>query len=102
MATSPNGTPINVLVFSSYTMPAKPTWDQHVEPILGNYARMYPYMKGIIDLGDYETVVANITAIQYVLNLPVTHPHHMPIVRDLSRDKLAMFNQWVQNGTPKS
>lgn len=59
-------------------------------------------MKGIIDIGDYDTVVANADAIETALNLPRTHPHHMPITRDLSRDKLAMINQWFRNGMPKS
>jgi hypothetical protein len=96
------GAPINVLIFSSYLMPLQPNWDDHVGPILSTYARLYPYMKGIIDLSDYPTVVENAGAIQHVLNLPVDDPHHMPIVRDLSRDKLAMINQWFANGRPQS
>lgn len=94
--------PINVLVFSSYPMPPSPNWDDHVGPILSLYARLYPYMKGIIDLGDYATVVENSAAIQRVLNLPVSDPHHMPIVRDLDASRLAIINQWFANGTPKS
>jgi hypothetical protein len=96
------GAPINVLIFSSYLMPLQPNWDDHVGPILSTYARLYPYMKGIIDLSDYPTVVENAGAIQHVLNLPVNDPHHMPIVRDLSADKLAMINQWFANGMPQS
>jgi hypothetical protein len=96
------GAPINVLIFSSYQMPLQPNWDDHVGPILSTYARLYPYMKGIIDLSDYPTVVENAGAIQHVLNLPVNDPHHMPIVRDLSADKLAMINQWFANGMPQS
>lgn len=96
------GAPINILIFSSYPMPALPNWDDHVGPILSNYARMYPYMKGIIDLGDYPTVVENAGAIKHVLNLPMSDPHYMPIVRDLSPDKLAMITQWFANGMPQS
>ncbi len=97
-----SGAPINVLLFSAYPMPPQPNWDEHVGPILSNYARMYPYMKGIMDIGDYATVVQNASAIGKVLNLPQSNPHHMPIVRDLSRDKLAMINHWLANGMPKS
>ncbi len=101
--TSPaGGVPINVLLFSGYTAPVQPTWDNDVGPILSNYARMFPYMKGIIDLGDYDTVKENAVAIHHVLNLPVTDPHHMPIVRDLSPAKLKMINQWIANDMPKS
>lgn len=96
-----SGAPINVLVFSSHTMPAAPTWTNDVGPILSNYARMYPYMMSIIDLGNYPTVKQNASAIQKVLNLPPENPHHMPIVRDLSGDKLAMINQWFANGMPQ-
>jgi hypothetical protein len=96
------GAPINLLVFSNYPIPAQPTWDSHVGPILSSYARMFPYMKGIIDLGDYDTVVQQAAAIGHVLNLPPTDPHHMPIVRDLSGDKLATINRWLASGMPKS
>jgi hypothetical protein len=64
----PNGTPINVLIFSSFPSPAQPNWDQHVGPLLANYARMYPYMKGIVDLADYDIVVANADAIEEVVS----------------------------------
>jgi len=94
------GAPINLLIFSSYPMPAIPTWAEHVGPIFSNYARMYPFMKGILDLGDQATVVGGIGSIGHVLNLPRTDPHHMPVVRDLSRDKLAMIKKWITNGTP--
>jgi hypothetical protein len=59
-------------------------------------------MKGIIDLGDYATVVENQAAIQKVLNLPISDPHHMPVVRDLDASRLAIINQWFESGTPKS
>lgn len=97
-----SGAPINIMVFSGYAIPTNPNWTQHVGPILSEYARMYPYMKGIVDLGDFATVKENAQAIQYVLNLPQTDPHHMPIVRDLSQAKLAMINKWFANGMPQS
>lgn len=98
------GAAINVLVFSGYPVPAQPNWNEHVGPILSNFARMYPYMKGIIDLGDYGTVTDpdNLAAIAKVLNLPVTDSHHMPVTRDLSGGKLATINRWIKNGTPQS
>lgn len=98
-----SGAPINVLVFTRYPMPKEaPTWEEHVGPILQNYARMYPYMKGIIDLGDYETVRQNAEAIKHVLNLPAEDAHHMPVVRDLSKSKLAVINRWFDKGMPRS
>lgn len=97
-----SGAPINLLVFSEFPVPDSPTWDDDVGPILSVYARLYPYMKGIIDLSDYNTVVANAPAIQRVLNLPVSDPHHMPVVRDLDASRLAIINKWFVNKMPKS
>jgi len=97
-----SGAPINLLVFSKYPMPASPSWDADVGPILSLYARLYPYMKSIIDLGDYDAVVGSSDAIRRVLNLPVSDPHHMPIVRDLDASRLAIINRWFDSGMPKS
>jgi hypothetical protein len=95
------GVPINVLVFSATAIPDKPTWTADVGPILSLYARLAPYMKGIIDLSDYNTVKQNILGIQHLLNLPKEDPHYMPVIRDLSADKLAIINKWIQVGMPE-
>lgn len=98
------GAPINLLVFSARPIPSAPTWTNDVGPILSLYARMYPLMKTIIDIGDYDTVVGeeNSTgSISYVLGLPKGDPHYMPVVRDLSRDKLTIIQKWIAAGMPK-
>ena len=101
------GAQLNVLVFSGYQAKSDPpSWDGDVGPILSHYARLAPFMKGIIDLSDYTVVTdpiqGNGPRIHFVLNLPPEDPHHMPITRDLSGAKLAVINHWFNAGTPKS
>jgi hypothetical protein len=92
--------PINVLVFNTRKIPDNPTWAD-VGPILSMYTRLCPYMKGIMDLSDYSTVKQNFASIQRVLNLQKEDPHYMPVMRDLSADKLAIINKWILNGMPE-
>jgi hypothetical protein len=89
------GAAVSVLVFSGYAVPATPTWDEHIGPILSYYAQVYPYMKTIVDLADRETVVRNADALYSVLALPVDHPHYMPILRDLSDAKRETILRWL-------
>ncbi|OYW76776.1 MAG: hypothetical protein B7Z37_07230 [Verrucomicrobia bacterium 12-59-8] len=102
-----SGAQLNVLVFSGYQAQSDPpSWDLDVGPIFSHYARMAPFMKGIIDLSDYTVVTDKIQGngphIQHLLNFPREDPHHMPITRDLSAAKLAVINDWFKAGTPKS
>ena len=97
------GSPINVLVFSSYTWPARPTWDGQVGPLFAEYAKLYRYMKGILDLSDYDVVKNNAPSFKTVLcYTDITDAHYMPVVRDLSADKRAMIQKWFDLGMPKS
>ena len=98
------GAPISVLLFTEYPVPAKPTWDVHIRPILEYYARVYPYMKELLDLADYDTVTQtdNGSAIEFAIGLPIDDPHHMPVVRDLSAGKRDTIIAWINNGMPKN
>ena len=87
---------VSVLVWSDYHAPAEPTWKQDVEPILGEYAQLYPVMKAFVDLADYASVVANKGALERVFNLPQDDPRYMPVTRDLSPAKRQMILAWLQ------
>jgi hypothetical protein len=93
---------VSVLVFNSTAIPANPTW-KDVQPILAQYAKLYPYMTNPvgIDLGDYDTVYQNRQAIQQVLSLPKTNPGYMQVTRDMSRDKLVLLLKWLAAGAPQ-
>ena len=86
---------LSVLVWTDYKIAGAPTWKQHVAPILGQYSNLYPIMKGIVDLGNYDSVVANKAGLQTVFSLPMENPHYMPVTRDLSPAKRQMILNWL-------
>lgn len=91
---------ISVLVFNGYPQIESPTWGD-VQPILAQYAKLYPYMRSIIDLSSYEAVKQNLQAIKGALTLPKTDPGYMQVTRDLSRDKLNLILKWIELGAPE-
>ncbi len=90
---------VSVLVFNSYAPDADPTW-LDVEPIFAQYAKLYPFMRNIINLGSYPEVVKNLDAIKGVLTLPTTDPNYMQVTRDMSPDKVSMILKWIELGAP--
>jgi len=101
---------LSVLTHAFVPIPANPTWETDVEPILSQYADLYPFMTSIINLGDEKKVLAAKQAIIQRLTLPMTDPRYMPVVRDLSDAKRAIVLNWLNNttttpsggGSPKS
>lgn len=91
---------VSVLVFDAYPRIAKPTW-QDVQPIFAQYASLYPFMTGIIDLGNYNDVLKNLNAIKGVLSMSPTDPRYMQVTRDMSPDKVRMILKWIELGAPK-
>jgi len=100
-----SGQPVTVLLFENIPANANPTWWQDVQPILFQYARLYPFMRSLIDLSDYSAMTNsafNIPAkIQGALSLPRTHPAYMPVTRDLSVAKTNLILSWIKNGMPE-
>jgi hypothetical protein len=90
---------LSVLVFNSVPPDATPTW-LDVEPIFAQYAKLYPFMTGRINLASYTEVVNNLDAIKGVLSLPQTDPRYMQVTRDMSPDKVSMILQWIKLGAP--
>ncbi len=50
---------VSVLVWTDYPIPDAPDWSTHVEPILSQYQKLYSVMQNFVDLGSYQSVVAN-------------------------------------------
>lgn len=99
----PNPNPLaflSVLVFDAYTPPASPTWEHDVKPIFDQYMRLYPFMQERVDLSDYPTVVGLRTQIAQYLALPIEHPSHMPVTRDLSPPKRDFLVSWLTSLQP--
>jgi hypothetical protein len=92
---------LSVLVFDSLPMIEYPTW-KDVQPILAQYAALYPFMTtNVVDLGSYEAVHQNLASIQRVLSLPKEDPGYMQVTRDMSRDRLALLLRWIAQGAPR-
>jgi hypothetical protein len=94
------GGAIAVRVFSGFVAPANPTWTHDVQPILGQYASLYPGMVAILDIGDFSTVAALAPDIRERLERPIEDPGHMPVTRDLSEQKRNMIVAWIDAGCP--
>ena len=99
--TNPGTIPLTLLVFEDSPAVAQPTWTNDIGPLFTQYARLYPFMKQLIDLADYTTVKNNAQAIQAMMNLPRNDPAFMPVTRDLSLRRLHMIDTWIANGCPQ-
>jgi hypothetical protein len=95
--------PLTVLVFENGPDVANPTWDD-VGPVLTQYARLYPFMRGLIDLSSYSAVTSSQfgwdKASQAMISLPASDPAYMPVTRDLSYRNTQMILKWYQAGAP--
>jgi hypothetical protein len=100
-----SGQAVTLLVFDDSPYVASPTWWRDVYPIFLQYARLYPAMRSLIDLSDYESVTNTAFGIpdkiKTVMTLPLAHPGYMPVTRDISPLKLDMIMRWFTNGMPE-
>lgn len=102
--TDPSGQPVgdgnanvSVLRFQGYTAPAVPTWEQDVGPVLQAYARLYPGMESIFNIGNEALVSQYAPKLLARMNLAVFQdPIYMPVTRDLSPQKVAMIVAWLK------
>jgi hypothetical protein len=87
---------LSILTFDLFEIPDPITWYDHVQPIMQQYANLYPIMsKRLVDLGDYDSVVANLGIIKFSFELPIHNPNHMPVTRDLSENKRKAILAWM-------
>lgn len=86
---------LSILVFDEVEIPARPTWYIHVRPILTQYANLYPVMRQVLDLDDYESVVAHKDMLKRVFSLDPEDPNYMPVTRDLSPKKRKLLLDWL-------
>jgi len=108
---------ISVLLFSKTAVPDTVTWNGDVLPILQQYANLYPRPHGpvvnydpgypnepnptpllhpVISLTDKDWVGSFARRILTALGLPIEHPNHMPVTRDLSAGRRAILQKWMQ------
>jgi hypothetical protein len=90
---------LSVHCYDLYEQPTTPVW-KDVQWILAIYARLYPAMMAIINLANYDDVVASAPAIATRLQYSIDNPGLMPITRELSTAKMQTVVTWINNGTP--
>ena len=90
---------IIVRLYETYPNVRCPTWLEHIYPIFKQYAELYPVMtENFVDLGNYYDVRAKKVAIMKTMELPMNHPNHMPVTRDLSHPKRHVILKWLKTG----
>ncbi len=92
---------ISVLVFDEYPVVDDPTWVGHIQPILAQYANLYPVMRPMVDLGSYASVMSRRQALKIVFFNKIENPNYMPVTRDMSENKRTTLQNWLLQPEPK-
>lgn len=89
---------ISILIFSGEpTLPTAPDWDNFIQPIMQQYANLYPLMsKGIFNLADKNVVDNNAEILKLVFSKDVHDANYMPATRDLSAYKKKVILDYLQ------
>jgi hypothetical protein len=90
---------LSLRIFSGFQVVPSPTWAD-IEPIFDQYAKLYPFMRGIIDLSDPAAVQQFAARIRAAMSLPESDPRYMPVTRDLSAAKRKTIVNWLRKGAP--
>lgn len=86
---------ISILLWDSF-IPSNPVTWSDIQPIFQQYANLYPVMKRFLDLGNYDSVVANTDLLTMAFQLDVADPNSMPVTRDLSPAKRSAILSWLK------
>ncbi len=92
---------ISLLVWDKFTPDNPITWWGSIQPIMRQYANLYPVMSRFMDLGDYRQVSRQhpCRLLQLAFGLDVADPNSMPVTRDLSWSKRQAIIAWLSGGT---
>lgn len=90
---------LSLHIYSGFQVVGSPKWAD-IQPIFDQYAKLYPFMRGIIDLSDPAAVKQFAARIASVISLPETDPRYMPVTRDLSKSKRRTILNWLAKGAP--
>ncbi|MBD2757136.1 hypothetical protein [Spirosoma validum] len=94
---------VSLLIFSG--PPATkiaPDWDNFMQPIMQQYANLYPLMsKGIFNLADKAVVDRNAQILKLVFSKDPHDPNYMPATRDLSAYKKKVILDYLDSVTNK-
>ena len=90
---------ISFLVWNKMEYNEPVFWDDHIKPIFVQYERLYPAMRHILRLGEYEDIVKhqNIQLLQKAMDGDnFEHASYMPVSRDLSPSRRDMILKWLK------
>jgi hypothetical protein len=90
---------VSFLLWSSFKPGNPVTWTD-LQPVLQQYANLYPVMIRFLNLADYDQVKANADLLSLAFGLDVSDPNSMPVTRDLSPAKRQAILAWLQNPLP--
>lgn len=92
---------VSCLLWDVWPIPDEPTWYRDIQPILAQYGNLYPIMsRHLVDLADYDSVVAHLESLIFCFELPVGDPNSMPVSRDLSAAKREGILRWLKTKGP--
>ena len=77
------------------------TWENFVQNVLGQYAKLYPIMSGI-DMGNKASVIKWAKEIKAQLTTGIENGDYMPVTRDMSQSRLKLIVDWLDTVIPKS
>ena len=90
---------VSLMVYSSVPESTiqHPDWERDIQPIMQQYANLYPLMsKGIFNLADKDVVHNNAEILSFVFGKELTDPNYMPATRDLSAGKQRMILRYLE------
>ena len=91
---------LSVLVWDDFVPDDPVTWWGSLQPIMQQYANLYPRMGEIVNLGRYDDVVRHRGILQLAFGLNPEDPNYMPATRDLSTKKRTALLQWLAQPVP--
>ena len=91
---------ISLLIWDRFETDGPPAWYKDIQPIMQQYANLYPVMGQILDLGNYYDNLKYKKLLELAFGLPKSDPNYMPVTRDLSADKQKAILAWYQTKGP--
>ena len=90
---------LSLLIFSGKpTNIDVPTWDNFIQPVMQQYANLYPLMsKGLFNLADKNVFDKNAQILKLVFSKDPEDPNYMPATRDLSAYKQKVILEYLDS-----
>jgi hypothetical protein len=91
---------LSVLVWDRFKPDDPITWLGSLQPVMQQYANLYPRMGQVLDLAQYGDVLKHRRIMQLAFGLPPEDPNYMPATRDLSGSKKEALLKWLSQPVP--